>query len=295
MATDPLDTLRQPVVPIAPREAFAVELRGRLVEALGLREAGVDQPAATDATAAGQPVVSVYLCAHDAAAAIDFYRVAFGAVETLRMTADDGRVGHAEVTIGGNTVMLSDEHPELGILSPQTLGGTPVTLYLHVEDVDAVYARAIAAGATGEREPADQFHGNRNATLRDPSGHRWMLSQPVETLSAEELAGRAPEYTVETPVERDEPGARSESSATSRSSRRTSSAPPPSMARCSAGGSIPPGRAPAATPTATSATPRCPSASTPTSVTAARTTTTGWRIWRRWWPACGTWAARSWT
>ncbi len=206
MATDPLDTLRQPVVPIAPREAFAVELRGRLVEALGLREAGVDQPAATDATAAGQPVVSVYLCAHDAAAAIDFYRAAFGAVETLRMTADDGRVGHAEVTIGGNTVMLSDEHPELGILSPQTLGGTPVTLYLHVEDVDAVYARAIAAGATGERDPADQFHGNRNATLRDPSGHRWMLSQPVESLSAEELAGRAPEYTVETPVERDEPG-----------------------------------------------------------------------------------------
>ena len=293
MATDPLDTLRQPVVPIAPREAFAVELRGRLVEALGLREAGVDQPAATDATAAGQPVVSVYLCAHDAAAAIDFYRVAFGAVETLRMTADDGRVGHAEITIGGNTVMLSDEHPELGILSPQTLGGTPVTLYLHVEDVDAVYARAIAAGATGEREPADQFHGNRNATLRDPSGHRWMLSQPVETLSAEELAGRAPDYTVETPVEQGTSPASMESSATSRSSHRTSSAPPPSTARCSAGGSIPLGRAPAATPTATSATPRCPSASTPTSVTAARTTTTGWRIWRRWWPVCGTWAARS--
>jgi uncharacterized glyoxalase superfamily protein PhnB len=211
MATDPLEALRQPVVPIAPREAFAVELRGRLVEALGLPETGRDQPAtadATDATAAGQPVVSVYLCAHDAAAAIDFYRVAFEAVETLRMTADDGRVGHAEVTIGGNTVMLADEYPELGILSPQSLGGTPVTLYLHVADVDAVYARALSAGATAEREPADQFHGNRNAVLRDPSGHRWMLSQPVEALSAEEMAARAPDLTVETPAEQQGPASR---------------------------------------------------------------------------------------
>jgi uncharacterized glyoxalase superfamily protein PhnB len=184
------------VAPIAPREAFAVELRGRLVEALGL----------PDARTAGQrsgappvqPAVSVYLCAHDAAAIIDFYRAAFDAEETLRMTADDGRIGHAEVTIQGNTVMLSDEHPELGILSPQSIGGTPVTLYLHVDDVDAVYARALAAGATAEREPADQFHGNRNAIVRDPSGHRWMLSQTIEALSVEELADRAPDFTVET-------------------------------------------------------------------------------------------------
>ncbi len=199
MATDPLDALRQPVTPIAPRETFAVELRGKLVEALGLPAASAGQAEVTGS--AVQPAVSVYLCAHDAAAAIDFYRVAFGAEETLRMTADDGRVGHAEITIRGNTVMLSDEYPELGVLSPQSLGGTPVTLYLHVEDVDAVYSRAVAAGATGEREPADQFHGNRNATLRDPSGHRWMLSQPIETLSAEELAGRAPDFTVEVPHE----------------------------------------------------------------------------------------------
>ena len=186
MATDPLDTLRQPVVPIAPREEFATELRGRLVEALGLSPSREEQ-----ATAAPQPAVSVYLCAHDAASAIDFYRAAFGAVETMRMTADDGRIGHAEITIGGNTVMLSDEHPEFGVVSPQTLGGTPVTLHLQVDDVDAVYARAVGAGATGEREPSDQFHGNRNAVIRDPFGHRWMVSTPVEVVSADTLRERA--------------------------------------------------------------------------------------------------------
>jgi uncharacterized glyoxalase superfamily protein PhnB len=192
MATDPLDTLRQPAAPIAPREAFATELRGRLIEALGLSASG--EPRATATT---QPAVSVYLCAQDAAAAIDFYRAAFGAEETMRMTADDGRIGHAEITIAGNTVMLSDEHPEYGVVSPQSLGGTPVTLHLQVDDVDAVYARAIAAGATGEREPSDQFYGNRNAILRDPSGHRWTLTQPIEALTLEELASRAPDYTVE--------------------------------------------------------------------------------------------------
>jgi uncharacterized glyoxalase superfamily protein PhnB len=196
MATDPLDALREPLVPIAPREAFATELRGRLVEALGLPAAGAAQ-ARAGAGAVAQPAVSVYLCAHDAAAAIDFYRAAFGAEETLRMTADDGRIGHAEITIAGTTVMLSDEHPEIGVVSPQSLGGTPVTLHLLVEDVDAVHARAVEAGATVEREPADQFHGNRTATLRDPFGHRWMLTQPIEAVTVEDLADRAPDYTVE--------------------------------------------------------------------------------------------------
>jgi uncharacterized glyoxalase superfamily protein PhnB len=197
MATDPLDALREPLVPIAPREAFATELRGRLVEALGLPAADAAQAMADAGGAAVQPAVSVYLCAHDAAAAIDFYRAAFGAEETLRMTADDGRIGHAEITIGGTTVMLSDEHPEIGVVSPQSLGGTPVTLHLLVEDVDAVHARAVEAGATAEREPADQFHGNRTATLRDPFGHRWMLTQPIEAVTVEDLADRAPDYTVD--------------------------------------------------------------------------------------------------
>ena len=195
MPADPLEALRQPVVPIAPRPAFAVELRARVADALGLTETA-SVPSGTAAVPALAPALSVYLCVRGAPAAIAFYREAFGAVETLRMTGDDGRVGHAELTLEGMTVMLSDEHPEIGVVSPETLGGTPVSLYLHVADVDATYARAVAAGASGERPPADQFHGNRNATLRDPFGHRWMLTQPVEAVSAEEMARRAPDYTV---------------------------------------------------------------------------------------------------
>ena len=111
------------------------------------------------------------------------------------MTDDQGRVGHAEIVIGGATVMLSDEHPEIGVVSPQTLGNTSVALHLEVDDVDAVYAQAVAAGATPERAPADQFYGNRNASIRDPFGHRWTLSHPVEEVSVEEMARRAPDYT----------------------------------------------------------------------------------------------------
>ena len=192
MPADPLEALRQPVVPIAPRQDFAVELRARLADALGLAAT----PSATTAVAAVAPALSVYLCVSGASAAIDFYREVFGAIETVRMTGDDGRVGHAEIILEGMTVMLSDEHPEIGVVSPETLGGTPVSLYLHVADVDATYDRAVAAGATGDRPPADQFHGNRNASLRDPFGHRWMITQPIEAVSVEEMARRAPDYTV---------------------------------------------------------------------------------------------------
>jgi uncharacterized glyoxalase superfamily protein PhnB len=161
-----------------------------VAEALGLA------PRSAPSTAPAPGALTVYLCVRGAPAAIDFYREAFGAVETLRLTGDDGRVGHAELTIEGATVMLSDEHPEIGVISPETLGGTPVSLYLHVADVDATYARAVATGASGERPPADQFHGNRNAVLRDPFGHRWMLTQPIEAVSAEEMARRAPDHSV---------------------------------------------------------------------------------------------------
>jgi uncharacterized glyoxalase superfamily protein PhnB len=192
--------MRQPIAPIAPDPAFAADLRHRLEVALDLTPEGAPMSTASPATAAGatvaQPAVSVYLCARDAAAAIEFYREAFGAIETLRMTGDDGRIGHAELTIGGTTVMLADEHPEIGFVSPQTLGGSPVSLYLRVEDVDVTYDRAVAAGATGERPPADQFYGERNATLRDPFGHHWMLTHTLEEVSPEEMAARAPGYTL---------------------------------------------------------------------------------------------------
>ena len=140
-----------------------------------------------------QPVITPYLSVTSAARAIEFYREAFGAVETLRMTADDGRVGHAEITIGGANVMLADEHPEIGFLSPETLGGAGMTLQLPVDDVDATYDRAVAAGATGVRPPDDQFYGERGGRLRDPFGHQWMLSQVIEDVSQEEMERRAQE------------------------------------------------------------------------------------------------------
>ena len=107
------------------------------------------------------------------------------------MTGDDGRIGHAEIHIGDDVVYLADEFPEMAVVSPQTLGGTPVTLHLNVAEVDATFKQAVAAGATSLREPADQFYGDRNATILDPFGHRWMLSARIEDLSAEEMERRA--------------------------------------------------------------------------------------------------------
>jgi PhnB protein len=128
----------------------------------------------------------------------------------MRMVDDSGRVGHADLAIGTITLMLADEHPEMGILGPRTLGGSPVLLYLHVDDVDAVHERAVAAGATTLRAPEDQFHGNRTATIVDPFGHSWMLSQPVETLTVDELAARAADggYTTTAPSGDDDPAER---------------------------------------------------------------------------------------
>jgi PhnB protein len=132
-----------------------------------------------------------YLAVKDAAAAIEFYTRGLGATEEFRMTGDDGRIGHAEIHIGDDVVYLADEFPEMAVVSPQTLGGTPVTLHLNVADVDATFAQAVAAGATSLREPADQFYGDRNATILDPFGHRWMLSTRIEEMTAEEMERRA--------------------------------------------------------------------------------------------------------
>lgn len=132
-----------------------------------------------------------YLCVKDAAATIDFYTRAFGAIERFRLNdPSTGRVGHAEVMLGGTIVMLAEEYPELGLQAPITLGMTTVTLHLHVEDCDAAVARALAAGATLDRAPEDKPHGERQAIVRDPSGHRWNLGQHLESLSPEEMQRR---------------------------------------------------------------------------------------------------------
>jgi PhnB protein len=132
-----------------------------------------------------------YLCVHDGAAAIDWYVDAFGAEEQFRVVGDDGRLGHAEIAVGGARIMLSDEYVELGVVSPSTVGGTTVAIHLEVAAVDAIYARAVEGGAKPLAEPADQPHGARHGTLVDPFGHRWVLSQPIAALSVEDYAARA--------------------------------------------------------------------------------------------------------
>ncbi|MCB1348925.1 MAG: VOC family protein [Paracoccaceae bacterium] len=132
-----------------------------------------------------------YLVAKDAEAAIAFYTEVFGATEDFRMTdPGDGRIGHAELRFAGSPMMLSDEYPDFGALSPDRIGGTAVTLHLSLDDVDATVARAAAAGALVLRAPADQSFGERTATLLDPFGHRWMLAQQIEEVTPEEMQKR---------------------------------------------------------------------------------------------------------
>jgi PhnB protein len=149
-------------------------------------------PTTTDATTetGNAAVMTPYLAVHDGAGALGFYVTAFGAVEVLRVTGDDGRLGHAELTVGPARFFLSDEYPEIGVVGPRTLGGTAVALHLEVPDVDSMFAAAVTAGATSLSEPADQPHGSRHGTLVDPFGHRWMLSQRIEDLASGEYAQR---------------------------------------------------------------------------------------------------------
>jgi PhnB protein len=138
----------------------------------------------------GYHTVTPYLICKNAAAAIEFYKQALGATSSMVMNAPDGRIMHAEIKIGDSVVMLADEHPEMHALSPQTVGGTPVSLLVYVPDVDAVFAKAVASGATVERPVATQFYGDRTGGIVDPFGHRWYLATHVEDVSREEMADR---------------------------------------------------------------------------------------------------------
>jgi PhnB protein len=131
-----------------------------------------------------------YLCVHDAAAALEFYARVFGATEVMRLTDQRGRVAHAELRLGPALLMLVDEHPEYGIRGPLSFGGTGTTIHLHVDDVDALTARARAAGATVLREPTDYGHAERQSRLRDPFGHEWLLGQEIEAVAPEEIKRR---------------------------------------------------------------------------------------------------------
>ena len=142
-------------------------------------------------TPEGYHSVTPYLIIKGAADAIEFYKRAFGATELLRMPHPDGRVGHAEIKIGDSPVMLADEFPEMGHKSPTTLGGSPVSLMIYVDDVDTVFNRAIAEGAKSDRPLETKFYGDRSGSLTDPFGHLWHIATHVEDVSEEEMQKRA--------------------------------------------------------------------------------------------------------
>ena len=131
-----------------------------------------------------------YLTVTDAAAAIAFYCKAFGAEEIFRLTDTDGRIGHAELRIGDSLVMLADEYPDFGALSPARLGGSPVKLHLDVESADHSVDAAVAAGATLVRPVQNEFYGSRSGMVVDPFGHSWFIAAKSEEVSVDEMQRR---------------------------------------------------------------------------------------------------------
>jgi PhnB protein len=139
----------------------------------------------------GYTTVTPYLIVNDAAGAIAFYEQTLGAKERFRMSGPDGKVGHAELQIGGSVIMLADEAPQMGAASPKSLGGTPVSLLVYVEDVDRVAGRLVAAGAKTLRAIQNQFYGDRSGNFEDPFGHKWTIATHVEDVSPDEMHRRA--------------------------------------------------------------------------------------------------------
>jgi PhnB protein len=139
----------------------------------------------------GYHTVTPYLYVKGAAKAIEFYKKAFGAKELMRMPGPEGKLGHAEIRIGGSRLMLSDEYPPMDFLGPQSRGGTTVHLHVYVKGVDSVIERAVAAGAKVLRPVANQFYGDRTGSVQDPFGHVWHIATHVEDVPPKEMARRA--------------------------------------------------------------------------------------------------------
>ncbi len=139
----------------------------------------------------GYHSVTPYLIVRGCADAIEFYQKAFGAVELFRFPAPDGKVGHAEIKVGDSPIMLADEYPDMGYKGPQSLGGSPVSLMIYVDDVDTVFKQAVDAGAIVKEALQDKFYGDRMGTVIDPFGHRWHLATHKEDISIEEMQRRA--------------------------------------------------------------------------------------------------------
>jgi len=136
----------------------------------------------------GYHAITPYLIVAGGAQALEFYGRAFGAIERERMQDPSGKIRHAEISIGDSRVMLADEHPEIGALGPGTIGGSPVSLHLYVEDVDATVAQAVAAGAQITMPVADMFWGDRYGVLKDPFGHQWSVATHIRDVGPEEIA-----------------------------------------------------------------------------------------------------------
>ncbi|HJR90122.1 MAG TPA: VOC family protein [Aeromicrobium sp.] len=140
----------------------------------------------------GYPRVAPYLIVDGAAEAIEFYSSVLGASQRGdRMEMPNGKIGHAELELGDSLIMLADENPEWGALGPRTVGGTPVTVHVYVEDVDDVFGKAVASGATEVQPVTNQFYGDRSGGFEDPWGHRWNVATHVEDVPPEEMAERA--------------------------------------------------------------------------------------------------------
>jgi uncharacterized glyoxalase superfamily protein PhnB len=180
MTTDPFDSLREPNVPLAPRPAFAAELRRRVSLALGGTREEPSMPEVREYTPTRLHSITPYLATGDPAAAIEWYSEVFGA-QLLGdpIVMPDGRIGHAELRIGDAVMMLAGEYPEEDHRSPLTLGGSSVALQVYVPDSDATYALAVERGATPLR-PISENYGARGGTIRDPFGHRWFVQTQVE-------------------------------------------------------------------------------------------------------------------
>jgi PhnB protein len=148
-------------------------------------------PGKVNAVPDGYHSVIPYMIVDGAAAAIDFYKAAFGATEVLRIPGPDGKIGHAELKIGDSHIMLADEHPQMDALGPKTIGGSPIKVMVYLEDVDGVVDRAVAGGAKIIRAVADQFYGDRTGGIEDPFGHIWYVATHIEDVPMEELQKRA--------------------------------------------------------------------------------------------------------
>ena len=188
--------------PVVPDTRFAARLRTQIEAALApviqLPERQEHTPMTDTATtlAPATQILVPYIAVHDATAALQWYADALDGIETVRYVGDDGRIGHAEMTIHGARIMLSDAYPEIGVVDANSYEGSSCALHLEVADIDAVHDSAVAAGATSQRDPADQAHGARTSTVVDPFGHRWMFSQTIATPTAAEIDAGTDGFTV---------------------------------------------------------------------------------------------------